>query len=45
MGGEDVADLRAYTNVLSRYAPGDDMPVRYLRDGTESEAILTLVAR
>jgi hypothetical protein len=45
MEGEDVPDLRAYSGVLGRFAPGDEIEIRYTRDGKEHTASLVLVAR
>jgi hypothetical protein len=45
MQGEDVPDLRAYSSVLQRFAPGDEIEIRYTRDGQEHTVQLVLVAR
>ena len=42
---EEIADVRAYSNALKRYAPGDTIRIRLQREGEELELEATLVAR
>jgi hypothetical protein len=43
--GTKVEDLRAYSDMLKRFAPGDAIDIRYMRDGQEAETTLTLMGR
>jgi len=45
INGEKVADLRAYSNMLKQFAPGDVIDVTYSREGVEQTTRLTLKAR
>ena len=42
LGEHDVADLQGMTDALRAYRPGDEIVVRYLRDGAERETRVTL---
>ena len=41
----EVADLRAYSNMLKQFSPGELIDVTYLREGVEHTTQLTLGAR
>jgi S1-C subfamily serine protease len=43
--GEPVADLRSYSALLKAHAPGDEVTVTALRDGSQLEFTVTLGAR
>jgi len=43
--GEAIADVRAYSGVLAKHAPGDVIHIRVSRDDEELELEATLVAR
>ena len=42
LGSHEVTDLQAFTDALGTHQPGDEVVLRYLRDGTEHEATVTL---
>ena len=41
-GEHEVGDLQAFTDALAAYRPGDEVVLRYLRDGDEHEATVRL---
>ncbi len=43
--GEQVTDLRSYSDLLKQYAPGDDVEITYSRDGASKVVKLTLGSR
>ncbi len=45
IGGAPVGDLRAMTDALRQHRPGDEVEIRFLRQGTEQRARVTLGAR
>ena len=45
IGGTKVTDLRAYSNMLKQFAPGDVVDIRFIRDGEEQSTSLTLMER
>jgi aminopeptidase N len=45
INGTKVENLRAYSDMLKKLAPGDVIDVTYTRDGTEQNTSLTLKAR
>jgi len=45
INGKAVTDLRAYSNMLKQFAPGDQIEVSYTRDGAEQTTSLTLQTR
>jgi S1-C subfamily serine protease len=45
INGEAVADLRAYSDRLKQFSPGDEIELRFVRDGAEQTAQLTLTER
>ena len=42
LGGHEVGDLQAFTDALAAYRPGDEVVLRYLRDGEEHQATVRL---
>ncbi len=42
LGTYDVADLQGFTDALAAYQPGDEVTLRYLRDGEERETTVRL---
>ena len=45
INGREVADLRAWSGELKKYAPGDEIEITFTRDGQEHNVRLTLHAR
>jgi len=45
INGEDVADLQAYSLVLGRFAPGDEIEIAYTREGQAQQVRLILQER
>jgi len=45
INGEAVADLRAYSDRLKQFSPGDEIELRFLRGGSEQTVRLTLTER
>ncbi len=41
-GGEEIADLQAFSNALNRHSPGDEVEIAWLRDGVEHSAKVIL---
>lgn len=42
LGDRETGDLQAFTDALSAHRPGDEVVLRYLRDGEEHEATVRL---
>ncbi|WP_423924450.1 M20/M25/M40 family metallo-hydrolase [Candidatus Palauibacter sp.] len=42
LGTHEVADLQGFTDALAAYRPGDEVVLRYLRDGEERETTVRL---
>lgn len=42
LGEHEVADLQGFTDALAAYRPGDEVALRYLRDGEAREATVRL---
>lgn len=42
LGGYEIGDLQAFTDALAAYRPGDEVVLRYLRDGEERQATVRL---
>jgi hypothetical protein len=45
MGSAPVADLQAMTDILRQHRPGDQVEIRFLRNGAEQRATITLGTR
>ena len=45
IGGMAVPDLQAMSDALRQHKPGDEVEVRYVRDGTEQKVMVTLGTR
>ena len=45
VNGDEVVDLRSYSNMLKQFAPGDEIEVTYTRDGAQQTTRLTLEER
>ncbi|WP_419936812.1 PDZ domain-containing protein [Candidatus Palauibacter sp.] len=42
IGTHEVADLQGFTDALAAYRPGDEVVLRYLRDGEARETTVRL---
>ncbi len=42
LGDHEIGDLQAFTDALAAYRPGDEVVLRYLRDGDERETTVRL---
>lgn len=45
LGGEEIADLQAMTNVLAKHKPGDSVELVVVRGGQEQKLVAVLGSR
>ncbi len=45
LGGDDMRDLRVFSEKLKTFEPGQSVRARYIRDGVQTEVDIELVER